>query len=145
LAIRFFLHHVNYRITGKKEIRTCVNDILTDHVKKVGNINIILTCDKYLLEINKKYLRRNYLTDIITFDFSEEEIISGDLYISIERIRENAGLFKVSSKIELFKVIIHGILHLAGYSDKTKMKKTKMTEMEDLYIRKYYKKGSVNL
>jgi probable rRNA maturation factor len=145
LAIRFFLHHVNYRITGKKEIRTCVNDILTDHFKKVGNINIILTCDKYLLEINKKYLRRNYLTDIITFDFSEEEIISGDLYISIERIRENAGLFKVSSKIELFKVIIHGILHLAGYSDKTKMKKTKMTEMEDLYIRKYYKKGSVNL
>jgi probable rRNA maturation factor len=145
LAIRFFLHHVNYRIAGKKEIKTCVSDILADHNKMVGNINIILTCDKYLLKINRKYLKRNYLTDIITFDFSEKEKVSGDLYISIERIKENAGLFNVKSRLELLRIIIHGILHLAGYSDKTKMEKTKMTEAEDLYLIRYDKKGSVNL
>lgn len=139
MAIRFFLHHVNYRIAGKTEIRTCVKDILTDHNKKVGNINIILASDKYLKEINKEYLKKNYLTDIITFDFSEEEKTSGDLYISIERIKENAGLFNVKTKMELFRIIIHGILHLAGYSDKTEMEKTKMTAKEDLYLRKYYK------
>jgi probable rRNA maturation factor len=140
LAIRFFLHHVNYRIAGKKEIKTCVSDILADHNKKIGDINIILTSDRYLLEINKKYLKRNYLTDIITFDFSEKENLSGDLFISIERIKENAGLFDVSTKLELLRIIIHGILHLAGYSDKTKMKKTEMTAAEDLYLKSIIKK-----
>ena len=139
MAIRFFLHHVNYKIAGKKEIRTCVKDILTDHNKEVGNINIILTGDKDLVEINKKYLKRNYLTDIITFDFSNEERISGDLYISIDRIQVNAVLFEVIAKLELFRVIIHGILHLTGYTDKKKAEKVKMTAMEDLYIKRYYK------
>ena len=118
---------------------------MTDHNKRIGDINIILTDDKDLLKINKEYLKRNYLTDIITFDFSEKKEVIGDLYISIQRIKENADLYKVDFKTELFRVIIHGILHLAGYKDKEKADKERMTEMENQYIKKYYKKGSDNL
>jgi probable rRNA maturation factor len=145
LAIRFFSHHVNYRINGKRRLKTCVEGILTDHRKKVGEINIIITDDYKLLEINKKYLLRDYFTDIITFDLSEDEKISGDLYISIDRVKENAVLFDVEKEKELFRVIIHGILHLIGYKDKKSRERKEMTEKEDFYIRINYKKGSYNL
>jgi rRNA maturation RNase YbeY len=145
LAIRFFSHHVTFIITGKKEIIACIRDILTEHVKEEGAINIILTGDSDLQEINKKYLKRDYLTDIITFDFDEKDKISGDLYISIERVKENALKFKVETKKELLRVIIHGVLHLVGYTDKLKKNKEIMTEMEEYYMGKNYKKRSDNL
>ena len=85
------------------------------------------------------------MTDIITFDFSEKERISGELYISIDRVKENAVLFKVKKEEELIRVIIHGILHLVGYEDENSVEKREMNEMENIYIKKYYKKGSDNL
>jgi rRNA maturation RNase YbeY len=145
LTIRFFLHHVNFKIAGKRDIKTSIKGILTDHKKKIGDINVILTSDSNLIEINKKYLKRNYLTDIITFDFSEKEKISGELYISIDRVKENAVLFKVKKEEELIRVIIHGILHLVGYKDENSVEKRKMNEKENIYIKRYYKKGSDNL
>ena len=145
MAIRFFLHHVNYRIGGKKKIKTCVKGIITDYKRREGEINIIITTDRDLLEINKKYLKRDYFTDIISFDLSKDESISGDLYISIDRVKENAKLFNVKKEVELLRVIIHGVLHLLGYKDKGKQERKKMTEKEDYYIEIYYKKRSVNL
>ncbi len=87
----------------------------------IGEINYIFCSDEYLLSINQQYLKHNTYTDIITFDYSnkEENIISGDIFISLERVKENAEKFKVSFEKELFRVLVHGILHLMGYKDKT--------------------------
>ncbi len=145
MAIRFFLHHVNYKIKGRREIKACIGRILSDHNKKIGSINVILTSDSKLLEINKKFLKRKNYTDIITFDFSENSKISGDLYISIERVGDNAILYRVTKDNELLRVIIHGILHLVGYNDAKEKEKRKIRAMEDKYLKKYYKKGSDNL
>jgi probable rRNA maturation factor len=135
LAVRFFLHHVNYKVKGRREIKACIGKILADHNKEVGSINVVLTGDSDLLKINKKFLKRKDYTDIITFDFSEREKISGDLFISIQRIEDNAILFKVSNDNELFRVIIHGILHLVGYNDKEEQEIKKMREMENKYLK----------
>ena len=145
MAIRFFLHYVNFKIAGKRDIKASIKRILTDHKKKIGDINVIITSDSNILEINNKYLKRDYLTDIITFDFSEKEKISGELYISIDRVKENAVLFKVKKEEELIRVIIHGILHLVGYEDENSMEKREMNKKENIYIKRFYKKGSDNL
>jgi len=145
LAIRFFLHLVDYQIEGKRKIKTWIKKILTDHDKMVGEINIILTCDSKLLEINKRYLKRENYTDIITFDYSDKKVISGELYISIDRIKENANIYNVTCNNEVVRVIIHGILHLLNYDDNTYLKKKKMKKMEDNYLNNLYKKGSENI
>jgi probable rRNA maturation factor len=145
LAIRFFLHLVDYQIEGKRKIKTWIRKILTDHDKMVGEINIILTCDSKLLEINKRYLKKENYTDIITFDYSDKKVISGELYISIDRIKENANIYNVTCNNEVVRVIIHGILHLLNYDDNTYLKKKKMKKMEDNYLNNLYKKGSENI
>jgi rRNA maturation RNase YbeY len=95
---------------------------------------LIFCSDEYLLDVNKKYLNHDYYTDIITFDYVEDKIISGDIFISSDRVRENANQFNVSFEMELFRIIIHGILHLLGYKDKTKKDKSLMTEKENFYL-----------
>lgn len=102
--------------------------------KKAGEINIILTNDRKLRELNNKYLSRDYFTDIISFDYSEGEKLSGDLFISLERVRENSNYYRVSMEKELLRVMIHGILHLVGYSDLEEGKKAQMRAMEEKYL-----------
>jgi rRNA maturation RNase YbeY len=98
-------------------------------------LSFVFCSDAYLLEINKQYLNHDTFTDIVTFDSSEDEdVIAGDIFISVERIRENASKFSVSEKDELNRVIIHGVLHLCGYYDKKKEDKALMTEKEDYYL-----------
>jgi len=116
--------------------------ILADHNKTGGEINIIITNDYELNKINKKYLRRNNYTDIITFDYSTESEINGELFISIERIQENAINYRVSEKNELLRVIIHGLLHLIGYDDNEKKRIRKMKSMENYYLGTYFKNKS---
>jgi len=145
LAIRFFLHLIDYKVNGKRKIKAWIGKILTDHNKMVGEINIILTNDFKILEINKKYLKRYDYTDVITFDYSNQERITGELYISIDRIKENAIIYGVNNDNELARVIIHGILHLLKYNDIKYYEKKKMRKMEDNYLNEYYKKGSDNL
>jgi len=98
-------------------------------------LNYIFCSDAYLLQINQQYLNHDTYTDIITFDNSEtEKVITGDIFISIERIRENAAKYNITEADELHRVIIHGALHLLGYKDKTAVTKQKMTEKEDFYL-----------
>jgi rRNA maturation RNase YbeY len=99
-----------------------------------GDINIIICSDDYLYEMNINYLKHDTFTDIITFDYSEENSVSGDLFISIERVRENAKKFSGRVENELHRVIIHGILHLCGYDDKTDEEKGKMRQKENDYL-----------
>lgn len=90
--------------------------------------------DTYLLELNKKFLEHDYFTDIITFDYCEDDVVSGDLFISIDRIMENAEENNVSKEEELHRVIIHGVLHLLGYSDKTPQQAQQIREQEDFCL-----------
>ncbi|MFM7473400.1 MAG: rRNA maturation RNase YbeY [Crocinitomicaceae bacterium] len=102
--------------------------------KTCGDITLIFCSDDYLLEINKKYLNHDYYTDVITFDYSDNQMVSGDLFISIDRVLENAKSFQVVAKEELIRVVCHGVLHLVGYKDKTEEEKKVMTSKENEYL-----------
>jgi probable rRNA maturation factor len=99
-----------------------------------GDINVIFCDDEYLLGMNQQYLQHDYYTDIITFDYSEDGLISGDLFISFDRVKDNAASLSIDFDQELKRVMVHGILHLCGYGDKSPEDKEKMTAMENLYL-----------
>lgn len=131
----FFSEGVRYTPQAKTEIRQWIGTIIRKEGFKPGEINIIFCSDGYLSEINIKYLKHNTLTDIITFDLSEKKgIVQGDIYISIERAKENAAKFRVGREKEVHRLMVHGILHLAGYADKTPADKLEMTAKEDYYL-----------
>lgn len=104
---------------------------------EVDSISIIFCSDEELLEMNKQYLDHDYYTDIITFDYSEEGYISGDLFISIDRIKENVEHLKVDYSSELKRVCVHGVLHLCGYKDKSPSDEAQMREKEEYYLKKF--------
>ena len=116
------------------QFNSFISNILISEKKTEGDVVLIFCSDEYLLEINKKHLNHNYYTDIITFDYCVENIVSGDLYISIDRVKENAKTFNDSFINELSRVVIHGVLHLCGYNDKTESEKKIMTQKENQYI-----------
>lgn len=133
--IHFFTEDTTYRIEQKLLLKRWIKTAIVDEGFNVGEINIILCSDSYLLGINKQYLQHDTYTDIVTFDNSERDnTIAGDTFISIDRVKENALKFGVSERDELHRVIIHGILHLCGYGDKQKEEKALMTKKEDFYL-----------
>jgi len=99
--------------------------------KKIGEISFVFASDEYLLRLNRRYLNHDYYTDILTFDYSEGDVISGDIFISVDRVRENAGLFNVEVEKEFLRVMVHGLLHLFGYSDAEEGEKMIMRAKED--------------
>ena len=122
---------------NRREIYTRVNDLILSEGMKSGGISLILVSDIYLLNINKKYLNHDYFTDIITFNNSEDESISGDLFISVDRVRENAEINGQSFFTELHRVIFHGLLHLIGYDDKDAISVREMRHKENFYLEKF--------
>lgn len=133
--IHFFTEDTAYQIKGKLPLKRWVKETIASEGFKTGEISVVLCSDAYLLEINKQYLQHDTYTDIVTFDSSErDDTIAGDIFISIDRIRENALKFGVAERDELHRVIIHGILHLCGYGDKKAAEKARMTEREDFYL-----------
>lgn len=125
----------------RRKIYSWIKDVITLENHLCGNISIILCSDGYLLEINKKFLRHSFYTDIVTFTYNEKNVISGDLFISVDRVKENAAKYRVGLYVELMRVIIHGILHLLDYNDKTAEEKALMKEKEDFYLMKFVKAG----
>ena len=113
--------------------RWIINSIINES-KRLGELNFIFCTDEYLLEKNIQFLNHDTYTDIITFDYCEGNIISGDIFVSVERVTENANTFGVDFEDELDRVLIHGILHLAGYQDKSKEEVNTMREKEDFYL-----------
>ena len=118
---------------NKKVKNWIVKAILNENLKE-GEVNYIFCDDNYLSELNIKYLKHNTLTDIISFDYTIGKIISGDIFISIERVKENAELFNTKYVDELHRVMIHGVLHYCGYKDKTDEEKIQMRSKEDYYL-----------
>lgn len=111
---------------------------------KIGDINYIFCDDEYLLNINLQYLQHDTLTDIITFDYVEGKLLSGDIYISTDRVKENASIFGVSFENEMLRVLAHGVLHLMGYKDKTDSDAQQMRKMEEFAIQLFSKSISSN-
>ena len=126
---------------NKPHIKKLSKYLINKELKKIGDISLIFCSDKYLLDININYLNHNYYTDIITFNYVEGDVISGDLFISIDRVNENAVEFEAMFIKELYRVVFHGLLHLVGYNDKTKEEKKIMREKEDLYLSEVDFKG----
>ncbi len=102
-----------------------------------GDLNFIITNDESLKEINRKFLNHDYYTDVISFRYSKGNIIDGEVYISKDTVKSNAKNYKVSYKKEMLRVIVHGILHLCGFDDKTKFQKQRMRKMEDYWLNEY--------
>ncbi len=118
----------------KKIVREIAKKIALEEQKNIKSVNIIFCSDNYLLEINKEYLNHDYFTDIITFDYAQDNQITSDIFISVDRIVENASLIKVTVLQELYRIIIHGLLHLCGYEDDTNDKRYNMSLREDYYL-----------
>jgi probable rRNA maturation factor len=135
-SIRFQQLISGFRLNNKRAISAWIQQAIRKEGFSTGEITIVLCSDEYLLEVNRKYLNHNYFTDIITFDYSDNQVVSGDLLISIDRIRENAKSQNVSVVDETHRVIIHGVLHLCGYKDKRPADQKKMRSREDFHLRK---------
>ena len=134
MSIRFFNEDVNFPGIRKRVVSAWLKEIISLHDKKVGDISIIFCSDSYLLDVNKEYLEHDYFTDIITFDYVEGNMISGDIFISVDRVLENSALFQVTFSEELHRIMAHGVLHLLGYKDKCDEDKVMMTEKENFSL-----------
>jgi rRNA maturation RNase YbeY len=135
--ILFGNEDVCYLLPKKKNIKEWLFAVAKEEGKKVDEIMYIFCSDEHLRNINEQYLQADYFTDVITFDYCEENQLSGDIFISVDRVKENAKLFKQPFFSEMLRVILHGVLHLCGYPDKTPEEEAKMREKEDYYLQKF--------
>ena len=135
VSIRFFTESINFKISSPRKTRAWIRAVAKIEKRAISEINYIFCSDTYLLELNQRFLKHNTLTDIITFDNTEEgKDINGEIYISIDRIKENAFSLKTDFEDELHRVIIHGVLHLIGYTDKKKSEKAIMRKKEEAFL-----------
>jgi rRNA maturation RNase YbeY len=122
---------VSFNLKNKRFIKSWIKDIIQQNKKELGDINYIFCSDEKILEINKEFLKHDYYTDIISFDYCEENKINGDIFISIDTVKSNSIKYKTEFIEELHRVIIHGVLHFLGFKDKTKIDTEKMREAEN--------------
>lgn len=129
--ISFFFEETNFTLPDANKIKAWLKTIAMEENFKLDSINYIFCSDEYLLSLNLQYLNHDTYTDIITFDYSENEILEGDIYISVDRINENAQQLNVDFNEEIHRVIVHGLLHMMGFKDKSPIQKKQMRRKED--------------
>jgi len=132
-GILFTSHDVDFSLSNTEKYTSVLDQIISDYKKSYTRIQYVFCSDAYLLELNKTHLQHDYYTDILTFPYGEDEIES-DIFISIDRVKENAKSFGVSFENELSRVIVHGVLHLVGLNDQNKKDKERMRGEENRYI-----------
>jgi probable rRNA maturation factor len=131
-SVHFFYNEVRFKLKNPRKVTSWIKRVVEKEGSSIQEINYIFCSDSYLLSLNQGFLKHNTLTDIITFDSSEEDsVLTGEIYISVERVKENARKYTVSFEDELSRVMIHGILHLLGYKDKKPAEKTLMRKKEE--------------
>ena len=137
-AINFFEEDIKFNLPQKAKTKAWIKNVVAKEGASIEELNFILCSDPYLKQVNIDYLQHDYFTDIITFDNSEEEgVLEGDIFISIDRIKENSQDFDAPFEQELRRVIIHGVLHLIGYGDKSEDEQLQMRKKEDEYLSLY--------
>lgn len=129
--IQFISQDVAFQLKQKRKIKKWLTDLINSHHKRVGEISIVFSNNDYVLEVNKQFLSHDFYTDIITFNYNEDDFISGDLIISIDMVRENAEKYEETFEQELHRVVVHGILHLLGLNDETKKEEAAMRIAEN--------------
>ena len=132
--VSYFTQDTDFKFKSKRLTSQWLKLVAQAESKKLGAVSVIFCSDNYLLDINKKYLNHDYFTDIITFDYCEGDLISGDLFISIDSVKDNSDFFKSCFEDELNRVIVHGVLHLIGYDDHTESDVAVMRSKEDFYL-----------
>lgn len=136
---QFYFNNVKVTLSERGRLKTFINSIFIYEGVKVKSLNIVFCSDEYLLDINERFLNHNYYTDIITFNLAiVNQPVEGDIYISIDRVKENAYLIGDSLKKELHRVVFHGVLHLCGYRDKSVKDRNHMRLLENSYLIKYF-------
>lgn len=137
--INYFFEDTNFKFNKRRATSKWLKSAIALESKKLGDISIIYCSDDYLLEINKQYLSHDYYTDVITFNYCEGDLISGDIFISVDTIKANAEEYGASFDNELCRVMVHGILHLIGYDDDCESNQLIMRQKEDFYLERYDK------
>ena len=135
-----FNYESDFNLDNETVYADWLSNVISSEIKNEGEINYIFCDDDYLLEINQQYLNHDTLTDIISFDYSIGNELHGDIFISIERVRENASDFNVSFEEELKRVMVHGILHYCGYKDKSEQDEQLMREKEEEKMKMFHVK-----
>lgn len=126
------------RVKNRKAVRRWLSNVISSRDKELGDLSVVLCSDDYLLDVNNQYLDHNYYTDIITFDYTEKDVVGGDLLISYDRVKENAKQEGVLIQHELRRVMVHGVLHLLGLKDKTKKEAKTMRDAEDVALKMFH-------
>lgn len=139
MSVQFFFLSKGISLAKRKELKSFINFIFKNEKRQLTSLTYIFCSDDYLLKINQDFLNHNYYTDIITFELSDTKEIMGEVYISVERVKENAQNIGVSSTNELYRLIFHGALHLCGYKDKMNLEIKEMRAKEDFYLRLFLK------
>lgn len=134
MAISYYAEDIKLPTIKKRATNAWIKEVAKGYNKKAGNIAYIFCSDEKILEVNKQYLQHDYYTDIITFDYTEGDVISGDLFISLDTVKSNAEQFQTDYNEELYRIIIHGILHLCGINDKGPGEREQMTEKENMAL-----------
>lgn len=142
--IQYIAEGVKLPALQRKKINRWIKETAAEYEKKAGDISYIFCNDERILEINNQYLSHDYYTDIITFDYSEGPVISGDIFISVDTVRSNSEEFGVDFNNELLRILIHGILHLCGQDDKTPELRVEMTKKENLALESFSKQSFLN-
>ena len=133
--ISFFSQEVSLPTFDQRKITDWIKKTAAFYGKRAGDISYVFCSDDRILEVNRQFLQHDYYTDVITFDYSEADIVSGDIFISVDTVRSNAEQFGQSYERELHRIIIHGVLHLCGQEDKTPETRRVMTEKEELALK----------
>ncbi len=131
MSVFFHTESITFSFNKRRLFKKWIKRVVELHGKSIGTVNIIFTSNKYLLTVNQEYLNHNYFTDVITFEYNEENIISGDIFVSVEQVKANHAAYNSSFDIELSRVVIHGVLHLLGFKDSTKQESVEIRSKED--------------
>lgn len=140
MKIRIFYDDVDFRLRGSRKAKEIFKKVIGKENRIPGDLNFIVSSDENIKNINIEFLKHNYFTDVIAFDNSEGNVVSGEIYLSIDTVRENALNYNVSLKIEVMRVMIHGLLHLCGYRDDTSERKQIMRDLEDFWLTQFISK-----